>query len=284
VLIDWFTVIAQIINFVILVVLLKIFLYDRVIEAIDRRREEAGEAFDEADRKQEAADHEREKLRGKRQELEDRRKELLDEAREDADRKRQELTEQARSEVNEKKQRWADSLEQRKGQFIDDLRGRLMYRVGQTTRRALKDLADADLERQVVKVFLHRLTEADDDRRNEIRKSAGEEATLTVHTAWDLPEDARGEVRDKLRETLGGGEQNGMDVEFVVDKDVVCGMELRTDGHAVGWNVSEYIQEVTREIWRMLEEETSAAQDEEQQSRQEETQHSGQQEQEQEKS
>jgi hypothetical protein len=39
VLINWFTVIAQIVNFLILVVLLKYLLYDRIIKAMDERRQ-----------------------------------------------------------------------------------------------------------------------------------------------------------------------------------------------------------------------------------------------------
>ncbi len=37
-LIDWFTIIAQIINFLVLVALLKYFLYGRILQAMDRRR------------------------------------------------------------------------------------------------------------------------------------------------------------------------------------------------------------------------------------------------------
>jgi F-type H+-transporting ATPase subunit b len=50
-LIDWFTVVAQIINFLILVALLKHFLYGRIIKAMDQREERINSRLEEAKKK-----------------------------------------------------------------------------------------------------------------------------------------------------------------------------------------------------------------------------------------
>jgi len=49
--IDWFTLIAQIVNFLILVWLLKHFLYDRMVDGMDKRREKISSRLKEADEK-----------------------------------------------------------------------------------------------------------------------------------------------------------------------------------------------------------------------------------------
>ena len=50
-LIDWFTVVAQIVNFLILVALLKHFLYGPLVRAIDAREERIAARLAEAERK-----------------------------------------------------------------------------------------------------------------------------------------------------------------------------------------------------------------------------------------
>ena len=57
-LINWFTVIAQIVNFLILVFLLKYFLYDRIVKAMDEREQRIQLRLKEAEEKKQEADQE----------------------------------------------------------------------------------------------------------------------------------------------------------------------------------------------------------------------------------
>ena len=54
-LIDWFTVIAQIVNFLVLVYLLKRFLYKPIIKAMDGREQRIAGRLEEADKREEEA-------------------------------------------------------------------------------------------------------------------------------------------------------------------------------------------------------------------------------------
>ena len=64
-LINWFTVIAQIVNFLILVVLLKYLLYNRIVRAMDERESKIQSRLKEAEEKEEAAEREAESFRQK---------------------------------------------------------------------------------------------------------------------------------------------------------------------------------------------------------------------------
>ena len=73
-LIDWFTVIAQLINFTILLVALKLLLYDRIVEAMEERRrtieeqeERAEQARREAEERAEELEEDRHELRARRE-------------------------------------------------------------------------------------------------------------------------------------------------------------------------------------------------------------------------
>ena len=75
--IEWFTFAAQIINFVILVALLKRFLYGPVLRMMDQREQRIAERMNDAERTRREADEEAEQLRRQQQQLEHQRETLL---------------------------------------------------------------------------------------------------------------------------------------------------------------------------------------------------------------
>ena len=117
-LINWFTVLAQIINFLILVVLLKFLLYDRIIKAMDEREAKIRSRLKAAEVKEKEAEQKANAFRLKNKELEDKREAMLSQAKEEAEAHRKELTEQARHAVSSLKSAWQDAIEREKDTFI----------------------------------------------------------------------------------------------------------------------------------------------------------------------
>jgi len=81
VLIDWFTVGAQALNFVILVWLMKRFLYRPILDGIDAREQRIAAELADADRRKAEAQTERSDFQHKNEELDRQRARLLGEAR-----------------------------------------------------------------------------------------------------------------------------------------------------------------------------------------------------------
>ena len=106
--IDWFTLVAQVLNFVILLFLLKRFLYRPVLDAIEQREQRIRDRMDEARRKEEEAETEGRELRERRAQLEARRTELLEEAREEAETRRKELAEEVLVKTDRLREDWPD--------------------------------------------------------------------------------------------------------------------------------------------------------------------------------
>ena len=121
-LINWFTVVAQIVNFLILVALLKIFLYDRIIAAMDRREQRIQSRLETAEEKRAEAERERRTYEGRRREMEAKRDEMLKSAREEAEEKREALIGAAREEAEALQKRWRESLEADQEAFLRELR------------------------------------------------------------------------------------------------------------------------------------------------------------------
>ena len=79
-LIDWFTVIMQIINFLILLFLLHRFLYQPILKTIDKRQDQMQARWDAAAAEQEKARAEAAKHRQAQRELDDQREQILADA------------------------------------------------------------------------------------------------------------------------------------------------------------------------------------------------------------
>ena len=97
--VNWFTVAAQVVNFLILVWLLHRFLYGPIVAAMDRREQRIAERLQDAQRKSDAAAAEADAYRRQREELNAERDRLLAEARLEAETLRSTLIEAARAEM-----------------------------------------------------------------------------------------------------------------------------------------------------------------------------------------
>ena len=95
-LIDWFTVGAQALNFLILVWLLKRFLYKPILDAIDAREKRIAAELADADAKKAEAKKERDEFQHKNEEFDQQRAALLSKATDEANAERQRLLDEAR--------------------------------------------------------------------------------------------------------------------------------------------------------------------------------------------
>jgi F-type H+-transporting ATPase subunit b len=95
-LVDWFTVVAQALNFLILVWLMKRFLYKPILHAIDQREQRIAAELADADAKKAEAQKERDEFQHKNEEFDKQRAALLSQATDDAKAERQRLLDEAR--------------------------------------------------------------------------------------------------------------------------------------------------------------------------------------------
>src|SRR5580765_3724482 len=96
-LIDWFTVGAQALNFLVLVWLLKRFLYKPILNAIDAREKRITAELADADAMRGEAQKQRDEFQHKNEEFDRQRAALLDKATEQAKTERQRLIDEART-------------------------------------------------------------------------------------------------------------------------------------------------------------------------------------------
>lgn len=233
--IDWLTVGAQIVNFLILVALLKRFLYRPVLDAMDRREKRIAQQLRDAEQREEQADTRAREFQDKSDDLERRRKELLEQARDEAETERRERLQEARAEAEHQRERWHAQLEQEWEDVRTSLTRRLTGAVTEAARRALADLADTTLEEAMTRTFRRRLADLSASDRRAVADGAG---AVDVATGFEPSDEMRRSLTEAVREHLG------RDVRFVRADGLVGGIEVRARGWKMSWTVAEYLREL----------------------------------------
>lgn len=250
-LIDWFTVLAQIVNFLILLVLLRRFLYRPILNAMEERQHKITMRLREAEQREKEAANQMEEYRKKTTALEKEREQMLQDARDEADAQRKELLASARAEVEQTQARWHLALQQEKEAFVRMLYQRAGSQTAAIARQALADLANAELERQIIHVFIERIQKLDRAEREGLAESLrkpGEE--ITVRSAFEIPSELRQKIREAINHQLA--DTNGL--RFVTDSQVLCGIELKTQGRKISWSLESYLESLEASLSEALQE------------------------------
>jgi F-type H+-transporting ATPase subunit b len=248
-LIDWFTVIAQAANFLILVWLLKRFLYQPVLNAIDAREKRIAAELADAEAKKAEAQTEREEFQHKNDAFEQQRGALLNTAVADAKAERQRLLDAARNEAETLRARLQETLSNEQRNLNRELISRTQQEVFAVARKALADLADATLEQRMVEVFIRRLRELSSEQREQLSsalKASPHPAVL--RSAFDLPSAQQAAVATALREILAAETE----IRFETAPDQVSGIELVSNGHKLAWSIADYLATMEKSIAELL--------------------------------
>ncbi|MBN1382282.1 MAG: hypothetical protein JXA41_11445 [Deltaproteobacteria bacterium] len=237
--IDWFVFFAQIVNFLILVFLLKWLLYGRIIKAMDEREAKIASTYEEAIAMRQHA-HDSGELYDKRLlELQEKTDEMMHKAASDAETHRRELMSKAREEVDQIRQRWIEAVAREKTSFLNHLKQRAGKEVYAAASRILKDLADADMEKSIIKIFTQRIEALDNQESAAIREAIRtSESGVFVQSAFEIPENLRPEINRIIR-SYGASEKA---IQYETMPEIVSGIELRTDGYKLAWSLNDYLE------------------------------------------
>lgn len=254
--VDWLTVVAQIINFVVLILLLYRLLYGPIVKAMQEREARIAARLQEAEAARRRAAEEADAYRSKHAELDNERKERLAKIQEEADARADEMLEEARCAIDERKAEWEQTLSRDRARFLAELEQQISAEVFAIARRALQDIADGTLERQAALHFLDEIRSADRDTWQAFLQSLGEtQQSVTVRSAFDLPEDLRKEIEVALTDGAGAArpdEDRAIHVHFAVEPELIAGLELQAHSHIAAWNLRDYLAALETRVASLL--------------------------------
>ncbi|MCO4847168.1 MAG: F0F1 ATP synthase subunit B [Yoonia sp.] len=230
--IDWITVAAQIANFLVLVWLLKRFLYRPILDGIDAREAEITNRMTEAVQAKDDANTVKEAYHDKARALHVAQSEMSETIRKSAEEKRDALLVEARQRMEREQASWQTHLDDEARKYATQ-----MHRAGagallSLTRKALMDLADETLEDRMAHHLVHQLRPIADD----LKKAAGDGPAAVVSSHDRLPVSAQDSLAAELK-----GLFPDVTADFKTDPTQAPGLILRIGGAELAWTVESYI-------------------------------------------
>jgi F-type H+-transporting ATPase subunit b len=246
---DWFTVGAQTLNFLILVWLMKRFLYKPILHAIDAREKRIAAELADADAKKAEAQQERDEFQHKNAEFDEQRAALLSQATEEVNTERQRLLDAARQAADTLRAKRQEALQREQQALNDEITRRAREEVFAIARKTLSDLAGASLEERMCDAFTHRLRELNGEAKGSLAKALKTlSEPVLVRSAFDLPSEQRASIQQTLNETFSAEIQ----IRFETAPDVISGIELTANGRKVAWSIADYLVSLERSVGELL--------------------------------
>ena len=247
--VDFTTMLAQIVNFTILVFVLYKFLYKPLLVAIAKREKHIADEVHNAEQLAADAEKKLDDLNKRYLDIDGERAQILNEAREEADKLRKKLEQEVQAEILEKKLIWQRELDREKTSMANEFRQTIADNFLEFARKAFKDMADETLEERFVAVFKRKLKEL--PRKDKMMLAADtSEAAVCVTSSVEMPVEAQEALKKAAADVL---ELENPQVTFAVNPHLLCGIEFSVNGNVVSWNLNDYLNTFAMKMDEALE-------------------------------
>jgi F-type H+-transporting ATPase subunit b len=272
VLINWFTVFAQLINFIILVFLLRKFLYQPILNTIETRQKRIKSQWQEAHFQHQQAEQERVDLQKQQQQIQQESVALMVEAKQKAQQYQQTLIQQAKAEVAQMQADWKASLQSKQNLFLNRLRQQVIQQTAAMTRKILQEITDTKLESQAVIQFLHHLQQINQSEQQQLIHSLNTaNEPLLVRSSFAISPESKTQIVEALQHQLNLekslywrrdnpeneeiSHENQTEVQFTLSPDLICGIELRVGGYELSWNFAHELKQLNQQLSQVIQNE-----------------------------
>jgi F-type H+-transporting ATPase subunit b len=237
-LIDWFTVFAQAVNFLFLVWLLKRYLYKPILDAIDAREKNISDVIAEATEAKQAAEMQRDKFERKNQQLNDDRDLLVLEMKKEINVQREQLLVDAHQSAEAISKGNTESMQRAQKTLVDEIVHQTQEQVFAISRKTLRDLADTSLEERIIQAFSRQLQNMHGSTKKNLSDALTKSSeSVLVRSAFELQADQQDRIRQSVKEMSAADTP----VRFEVAPNAIAGIELTSNGRRIAWSIDEYL-------------------------------------------
>lgn len=247
-LIDWFTVGAQVINFLILVWLLKRFLYKPIMNAIDAREKRIVDQYNDAQTKTVAAQKEQDDFRAKNKVFDEQRDAMFNKAKDDSKKARDALLQTVTKQADDFRVAQALSLKQDQARLSDQISHLAAAEIIEIAKKTLGDLATVTLESRVEEVFTQRIRQMQGDSKARMAEALRSSEPTIVRSCFNLSPTQQASIKSAVNETFSVDSH----LRFEISSALVCGIELTGNGQRLDWNISAYLSSLDRGVSALL--------------------------------
>ncbi|MDO9494022.1 hypothetical protein [Acetobacterium sp.] len=244
--IKWFEIIAQIVNFFILLFILQKLFYKPVMKSMQERQQRISDLQNEADGKMNEADHLIKSYQQKLAEWEANKEIKMAAASSEAQEKKEALIQIYREEAEQKRIDYFNEVTEEEERFLHELRTVLGQSAVTIAAEILSTIAKEDLDGKIFAAFMEKIRALDREMLQQEIKST--EDKIILISATPLIKAQRNQLETALREKL----DNFGTISYEVDENLIQGFELNLRSLTVHTNMNHYLEEAEATIQAIL--------------------------------
>lgn len=234
---DWSTLALEVINFLILVWLLKRFLYQPILTVIEKRRQKIETELAQAARGQQEAAELKQQYEERLTDWELEKRGNLDELEQQIEQQRSKRMQQLDEELQQQQLKYQTRDQQQQSQWRSQAEVEALQLGGAFAARLLKTLAGAELDLRLQQLFIDQLTALPESGLRLMREGWQEGKTrIEVISATPLDESRQQAIRQALEQKLG--HSNGQ-WQFSCDANLIAGLRISIGGWLLQANLQD---------------------------------------------
>lgn len=239
--IDLFTLVAQIINLIILLFLLRKFLYLPVLKAVEARQSAIAEELKNAEDARQKAQRAEEVSIRNMQKLEAQKQKILLQAGENAEKLEAELSAKAMDEYQKAQQQWRNRMKAEQSNFEQTMQKAVAGQFNRFAQKAFEQIADADINALAAKKLMAKIEELPQQKKDEYAASFCHKKNIHIKSADELPAKIKKQLQDYLQKTWN----LRSDVQFLyeIEPELCGGLSIEAGEQLVAWNLEAYLNE-----------------------------------------
>jgi len=236
---NWSTFVLEILNFLVLVWILKRFLYKPVLAVIVRRREGIEKSLAEARSLHEDAEALKARYQARLAEWEQERRQAREQLGGEMEAERTENLAALQAELAQEREKAAVAEDRRQADARHKAEETALVQAARFAARLLGDLAGPELEERLLERILTDLSKLPDERVAALRNNWGRPGnTAVVSSAYPLSESRREKLRQAVTVLAGAP----VAVRFEQDEGLLAGIQITLGAWVLGANLRDELK------------------------------------------
>jgi F-type H+-transporting ATPase subunit b len=235
------TFVFEVVNFVVLVEVLRRLLFRPLQEAIDRRKQANAKAQADADKAHQEATLLQQQLSIKLAAFDQDRQELIRTVREQTEADRKTALSDAERAVQKRREEAAQQFEKERAEALQSLHGELVQSALALAERFLHEASTSTLQQQLGGRLAEELQHIGDDERERLRGELEGDDTAIVETATEL----NGDILERLDTAVKSLAGRTVRLSVQTRPELLGGLRLRLGGHVWDATLTGALRETT---------------------------------------
>jgi F-type H+-transporting ATPase subunit b len=236
---NWSTFILEIINFLVLVWILKRFLYKPVLEMIARRRASIDKTLADAKQLHDDAEKLQQQYEGRLADWDQERKQAREKLAEELHADRARKLEELKATLKQERERAAVAEKRRLADERLEMEDTALAHGAQLATQLLKQAAGPEVESKLVELAIDELSKLSKDRLADLRGSFGQVSEgITITSAYPIPENQQQRLQKAVNTVAG----KDTPLRFEQDSKLLAGVRINIGAWQLAANLRDELK------------------------------------------